>query len=487
MFAAVFLLAFLTQQPCLPCHPGEVERFSKSAMGNSVSRPTAEPDGQFEHRASGGRMRIFWQGGQLHHRIDQSGLTADLPAAYAVGFGNVGKSYLVEIGGQLFQSPAAFYTAKHAWAESPGYENDPVLDFWRPIDTSCLSCHTGSADRTALTPITCDRCHGDPQQHLNNPVPGTIVNPAKLTGRERDSVCEQCHLEGATSILNPRKHWRDFKPGEVLESVQITYILRAKDEKLAELAAVSHAEQLALSACKRGAPTKLWCGTCHDPHGPVNIEEVCRTCHAQAQLAATHRPAETNCVACHMPKLQAADISHAAITDHRILRRQNAEPLQANIAEQLVAWQQPAPALVDRDLGLALFNLARSGRPQGSYPESFRLLSTAVDDAATDAAKGYMLLGSGHAQASVEYFRRAVAAEQTSAEYWLDLGVAQQAIGDTIAAAQSFNESIGHNPADYRPYRALAAIQKEPDAAETVQRFLRVNPQSILMRLKAGS
>jgi tetratricopeptide (TPR) repeat protein len=501
MFSVILLFAAAVH-PCLPCHSGEVERFSKSAMGNSIARPANEPAGEFDHRVSGGRMRLYWKEGELRHRIEQSGLTADLPAAYAIGFGNVGKSYLVEIGGHLFQSPAAFYSAKHAWAESPGYEADPVLDFWRPIDSSCLSCHTGSVQQTGNTvtlgPITCDRCHGDPVRHLRNPVPGSIVNPAKLTGRERDSVCEQCHLEGATSILNPGKHWGDFKPGGVLENVQITYILRAKNTQLAELAAVSHAEQLALSACKRAEPAKLWCATCHDPHSPAGdhraqINGVCGSCHPRPELASSHQPSDANCVACHMPKLQATDISHAAITDHRILKRPTGTPVQSHAAEQLVPWQPPLPALTNRDLGLALFNLARSGRPQGSYPEAFRLLSEpgSSADATVESAQGYMLLGSGHAESAIEHFRRAIAADDGNPEYWLELGVAQQAAGGAAAAEISYEESIRRNRADYRAYQALAALQKQNGrttaASQTLAKFLSVYPQSILIRLKEGS
>lgn len=498
----LFATAIQAQHPCLPCHRSEVEHFSKSAMGNSVSPSSGEPEGQFDHSASGARVHIFWKNGELRHQVEQSGLTANLPAAYAIGFGNVGRSYLVEIGGHLFQSPAAFYTAKHAWAESPGYETDPVLDFWRPIDSSCLSCHTGSVqqkeNRVALTPITCDRCHGDPTQHLKNPVPGSIVNPARLSGTERDSVCEQCHLEGATIVLNPGKHWADFKPGQALEQIQVTYLLQSENKGAA---AVSHAEQLALSACKRNSPAKLWCATCHDPHSSAGdhkqeISQVCGSCHAPDQLAATHKAADTNCVGCHMPKIRATDISHAAITDHRILKRPADEPIRtpANTSQRVVAWKNPAASLTNRDLGLALFNLARSGRPEGSYPDAFRLLSASaspVTDATVQAAQGYMLLGSGHTQSAIECFRRAVADNDASAEYWLDLGVAQQAAADNRAAEQAYRESIQRNPTDYRPYQALAALLKKegkPDlATQAVQQFLQINPQSILMRLQPGT
>jgi tetratricopeptide (TPR) repeat protein len=230
-------------------------------------------------------------------------------------------------------------------------------------------------------------------------------------------------------------------------------------------------------------------------HKP-QINQVCGTCHAQAELASTHQLTDTNCVACHMPKIRASDISHAAITDHRILKRPSDEPIhrQTDIGGNVVPWKNPESSLVNRDLGLALFNLARSGRPEGNYPEAFRLLAASASpaaDAAVQAAEGYMLLGSGHAQAAIVCFSRAVSDNDQSPEYWLDLGVAQQAAADNTAAEHSFRESIRRNPADYRPYQALAALLKkegqEGSAAQVTQQFLQIDPQSILMRLRPGN
>jgi hypothetical protein len=142
------------------------------------------------------------------------------------------------------------------------------------------------------------------------------VSPAKRAEKQRDSVCEQCHLEGVTTILNPGKDWWNFKPGEPLEETQAAYVLRGGENETTEVAAVSHLEQLALSACKRANPGKLWCATCHDPHSPAGdhepeISRVCRTCHARLQLSTSHRRRNEGCVGCHMPKLRATDISHA--------------------------------------------------------------------------------------------------------------------------------------------------------------------------------
>ncbi len=502
---AVFLgAAFALQSgnaqthPCLPCHPREVERFSKSPMARSLSAPSNEPAGSFRHDPSGSRVRVFWNEGSMHHEIDERGLSANYPIEYAIGAGKVGQSYLIELGGHLFQSPAAYYTAHAEWNASPGYESDRVLDFSRPITSDCLFCHAGAVKREGqsvqLTPISCDRCHGPGEKHREHPVPGTIVNPAKLAIRARDSVCEQCHLEGATVVLNPGKYWWDFRPGEALEEVETHYVYRTHKDQQFSIAAVSQAEQLVLSACWRASAGKLWCGTCHDPHAEAvdrkqQMRQTCESCHPAAQLASTHPAGQEDCIACHMPSRRAVDVSHAAVTDHRIARRPGTIT-DAKTGRFLAVWHDSKPEFAERNLGLAFFNTARQKQSVEDFQQAFNLLSklpAAQDDADVSAAKGYMLLGSGHATQAVECFERSVHYSPDKAEYWLDLGVAEDGAGNGAAAEQAFRRSIQDDSYDYRPYKALASLYKRTNRSEqaqsVVEDFLRLVPQSILMRL----
>jgi len=466
-------------------------------MGRSLGTPANEPAGEFVHQPSGSTVRILWKNGVMHHRVEERGLSADYPIVYSIGKGKVGKSYLMELGGHLFQSPAAYYSTHSEWNAAPGYESEHVLDFSRAITSDCLFCHTGSVKQTAakteLAPISCDRCHGPLETHLQRPIPGSIVNPAKLSVRERDSVCEQCHLEGATTVLNPDRGWWDFRPGQALEQFETNYVYRTTDDQRRSLPAVSQAEQLALSACLRGSGGKLWCGTCHDPHGtPVNrkqqIKQICESCHVAAQIASNHVGSPDNCVECHMPSRQAGDVSHAAVTDHRITKYPEAPP-NPKTDKFLAAWHDPPAGLAERNLGLALFYTARQQHSREGFQQAFRVLSRLPgdNDPPVAAAKGYMLLGSGEAQRAVEYFKVAVRKTPNDAEYWLDLGVAEGAVNDSSQAIAALQRSIEENPYDYRPYKALADLYKRTDQIDKVQlpvdRFLKLVPESIGMRL----
>ena len=476
-------------------------------MGQSLAKPSNEPAGAFQHSASGSTVQVFWKEGRLHHEVNERGLTADYPVAYAIGAGKVGKSYLVELGGHLFQSPASYYARHSEWGASPGYESERILDFSRPITSDCLFCHAGSvkpgAVETALAPISCDRCHGPSDRHRQHPYPGTILNPAKLTGRARDSICEQCHIEGATVVLNPGRYWWDFHPGEALEEVETNYVYRSAEDQPRSIAAVSQAEQLVLSACWRGSGGKLWCGTCHDPHGePVNraqqIRQICTSCHSSSQVAANHSAnqaaAQEDCVACHMPSRRAEDVSHAAVTDHRIARKPSAAAAEARPTDSIAPWYAAKAEFADRNLGLALFNVARKRQSAGDFEQAFGLLSklpAGQEDAEVSAARGYMLLGSGRAQAAVNCFKNSVQREPGSGEYWLDLAVAQEAVENPTAAIEAFRQSIRATPYDYRPYKGLAdQYQRTGDGAQghaVLDEFLRLVPQSILMRLEQSS
>jgi predicted CXXCH cytochrome family protein len=319
-----------------------------------------------------------------------------------------------------------------------------------------------------------------------------IVNPAKLPVRERDSVCEQCHLKGAAAVLQPGKQWWDFQPGQKMEAVAIHYVEAAPN---ASIVAVSHAEQLSLSRCVRAAGNRLWCGTCHHPHGAAKadrtaeIRQVCTSCHPVETLAAQHaNPQTADCVTCHMPRRPTADVAHAAVTDHRIVRRPG-EAGAASVA-RIVAWKPDESPAAARNAALAWFAYAQKNKTPAVAQEAYQRLESITGplrDAAVEAASGYLLLEFGKARSAIPRFEQAAQQQPGNAEYWLDLGVAQDAGAEGPAALDTLQHAMSLDEYDYRAYLAAAKIydrMKLPDQAKrVVQRYLRLDPQSLTMRL----
>lgn len=307
----------------------------------------------------------------FHHEylVDADGQTIYDQAErvdFALGSGQRGRAYLIEKDGLLFQSPLGWYSTESRWDLSPGYHPDSHPRFQRRIGDGCLYCHAGRVaeageDRYGSPVFTesaigCERCHGPGGDHValhrqENPAGSrhdTIVNPASLEIAQRESVCNQCHLQGEQVIRRYGREFFDFRPGDLLEDVFV--VLRGEDRIDAQGRAqvVSQVEQMRSSRCYIGSEAMLGCISCHDPHRRPSPEERvdyfrdrCLNCHQddgcelphEAQLAP---PALGSCVHCHMPPLETTDVPHTAQTNHRIPRRPD----------------ETSPALEDSETGL---------------------------------------------------------------------------------------------------------------------------------------
>lgn len=470
-------------------------------MGNSIAPPAARPAGVVRHALSGSVIEIEEQNGRMIHRLSENGFTSEFSIDYQIGNGLAGFSYLVRIGDYIFESPASWYN-QHGWDVSPGFGNLPGLDFTRGITSDCLFCHTGAtkfADpdgrklaSATLVPITCERCHGPTENHLRRPVPGSIVNPAKLTGQKRDSVCAQCHLEGEARVPNPGKAFTDFRAGQDLADVLAIYV-----DSGAEAGAnvVNHFEQLAESHCARQSAGRLWCGSCHDPHGEpadrvTQIRNVCTSCHRSLSQAA-HPLKELDCVACHMPRSPAADVPHTAITDHRILRRPESSPIiPGGTPRSIAAWDEPPAQFLDRDLALAEIMVGYQKHVPEMQDAGMSLLqksaASLVNDPVAASALGSMLLIEGRTAEAVEWNRRAAEKQPQSADYAFNLAIALHGIGDIAGTERELKRAIELDPSLERPYITLVSLYSEQgrkeDALATIDQYLKWNPQNIKFR-----
>jgi photosynthetic reaction center cytochrome c subunit len=449
---------------CQFCHASQVEGYAGSAMAHSLRRAGQEPEGTVTtpeakitmHSSPTGCWQRLQSGGDItNYRID-----------YVIGSGNHASGYLLDLGGHLFQSPVAYYSSRHAYDLAPGYEGLANPDFTRPVAEACLFCHSGTALHVPGTSnqyrspafsaeaITCERCHGSAEKHLNDPRAGTIINPAKLEPAARDSICEQCHLLGVGRVLNPGKKFSDFRPGESLEDVFTTYRIDSPAGADAQkFKVISHVEQLARSTCARKSDGRLWCGTCHDPHSepvePVGFfRSKCLSCHT-GKFPDSHPDKESNCIGCHMPRRDAKDGGHTAFTDHRIQRRPEAQQALPETAD-IAAWREPAPDLQKRNLGIAYVNAGAERRSPPLIVRGYRMLTEVQDqfsgDSAVFTAMGTaLLLGKQSSEAELA-FERALQLDPSSVAGETNAASAYLQGGDIDKAVSHLERAVAMDP-----------------------------------------
>lgn len=357
---------FVGSQVCARCHSEIAAKYQShpmaraAAVNDEQASPLVTPEHPVVFEEGPYRYRVSLEEGRVVHReelLDSRGkvvTTQAVNADYALGSGVRGRSYLVDRGGLLYQSPVSWYSQEQKWDLSPGYSLDvSETRFERRVTDDCLGCHVGRvavadrevADRTGSPPflelgISCERCHGPGREHVafqegsreGGEGADSIVNPAKLDPWRRDSVCFQCHLSAKRVPRHGRRHY-DFRPGMGLEEIWTVLVHGDDTGQGTPDKSVSHVQEMYSSRCHNGSEGRFSCTTCHDPHGvPDSAGRVawydsrCLDCHQQ-QGCALPEPERLSaeqagsCIGCHMPRRAAGDIAHTSQTDHRIQRR----------------------------------------------------------------------------------------------------------------------------------------------------------------------
>ncbi|MCO6456908.1 MAG: tetratricopeptide repeat protein [Pirellulaceae bacterium] len=349
---------------CAECHAEIASRYAEHPMGQSLARigderpiedyahPSFSPDQRRQYLVERRGDEVFHHerladphGEWIYDQAEQ--------VNYVLGSGQLGRSYLLERHGTLYQSPIGWYTSGARWDLSPGYDRATNPRFQRRVGDGCLYCHAGRvlseaprSDRYeppvfAELSIGCERCHGPGEEHVRRQrasggEPGrdpSIVNPAHLDFDRREAVCYQCHLQGESVIPRFGRSMFDFRPGQRLEDSLIVLVGKTRVDAQGHARAVSQVEQMRSSTCYLQSSQRMGCTSCHDPHGVPREEErvtfyrqACLKCHQEDACALEpaerqQPPADDSCVHCHMPSKQSSDVPHTAQTDHRILRR----------------------------------------------------------------------------------------------------------------------------------------------------------------------
>ena len=314
-------------QVCAECHEKVVARFRHTPMARALD-PVAQAeilrahpsltfqDGTFQ-------WRIVREGERSVMTVSGKGQTITAPLLWAFGRGQAGQTYVFERDGALYESRVSFYNAVNGLDLTMGAQQSQAHNIddaaGRRMDAigarECFGCHsTGAVSGTQLhlesirPGVGCESCHGPADQHVaavraGNAAAARMPNLGKQTAEEVAELCGRCHrtwsqiaLNGPRGVLNVR-----FQP-----------------------------YRLTNSKCYDTADARIACSACHDPHGALETSATaydtrCSACHSAVQHTKTCPVAKSNCVSCHMPKIELPG-AHARFTDHQIRIVRAGEP-----------------------------------------------------------------------------------------------------------------------------------------------------------------
>jgi hypothetical protein len=505
---------------------------------------------------------VYQQNGEMYqsaYELNKSGrkiYEIDHKIDYVAGGESVGYSYLFQVGPWMMQAPLSYYAHSQTWELSPGYAADDV-GFTRVMTTGCLLCHNGQPDpvgrevgtypdgrfkdppfRFGELGVSCETCHGPGALHVQemqankgkvlaaNEVDTTIVNPAKLSPRLADDLCQECHQAGDAQVVYPGKSVLDYRPGTPLAETIAIVKRPIKPEQRAEADRLEanppirgSLEQplwwknstLELSKCYTATHGQLTCSTCHSIHNPPApghekeaYRAACLTCHTvQSCTLKPQDPkrvaAEDYCVQCHMEKRPVAGIAHSNDTKHRIVRYPG-QPLPD------AAFVQPTPDLpgllwMNRPAGeagermpdlvqlQAYFTAAR--KDPSLWPLWFRKLTelstTRSDDPTVLNSLGAVALAQkkDNAKAALEFARALTAGSEEPTTY-LNLATALQNLGHGREAENILEQGVALYPYSSALNSNLAmeyaANGEAWRARSLVEKYRAVFPEDATMR-----
>ena len=504
--------AYVGSLACAGCHGAIYRSYARTAMGRSMQRPAeiALPvPAELNQPSIQRRFRVYRDGSDLYqseYALNGSEKIFDdlHKLEYAIGSGVNGYSFVVRRGNYLFQAPLSYYSKTRKWELSPGYETGD-LGFSRVVAASCITCHSGRPqpvpDRDGLyrdppileLAITCENCHGPGSSHVEQAGKASaIVNPARLGPRLAEEICIMCHQGGDARVLQPGKNFSDFRPSMWSNQVLAIFKLSPAEGDLLE-----HHAAMNLSRCYSASGGRLGCLTCHDPHSEPAKTEIttyyrakCLSCHTDRSCglppAARNGDAANDCITCHMPKRDLAQVSHSALTDHRIMSKPR--PAIAPQSSDLIHVNAPPggsalPALT----WLRAYGQLAARRPdfEPRYLAALDELSrTDPNDPLVLAALGKRAMADRDPQGDIrarKYLEQSIAQGSTAPSTYHDLAEVLARNGHPQQAIVVLEKGLDFAPYARELYRALAqnyrALGRQGRMRKTLDRYLELFPQ----------
>jgi predicted CXXCH cytochrome family protein len=315
---------YVGSKSCEKCHEQIYARWKKTPMANVVRDPREHPEAIIPDLATNTVAKFTKE-------------------QVAFVYGSLWKQrYFTKIGDDYFPLSAQWDVTDHKWLP---YFVKNGTDWWaplyppdnlqRPTGPTCDGCHSVDynihSKQVAEWNVGCERCHGPASEHLEHPTRGNILNPARMKYVEANDTCIQCHSQGRP-LNNPIEgKYYDWSVGYRV-GLELRDFWQLEEHTLGETTFTHFPEGTAHKNRMQGNDfvqsvmyrRGITCFNCHDVHGTEHyaqlrkpVDKVCLDCHGPMSLNGprtatleehTHHKAGSagsQCVACHMPKIEA--------------------------------------------------------------------------------------------------------------------------------------------------------------------------------------
>jgi len=326
---------YVGSEACTRCHASVAASAKDTEMTKALLRPE---DSEILRSRDGHSFQLESYLYKLEHTphgyqfaVSQGPDSATQPIAWAFGDGNISQVYVTEKQGTYFESHFSYYGGIAGFDRTTNQPRraesiQSAVGRKVPLNETrrCFACHATAVTaeggfNDVIPGVMCEACHGPGADHVAAMKAGVeggegfIMNPARLDRSASVDFCGSCHMT-----------WVDVQLEDLMGASTVRF----------------PAYRLENSQCWAKGDARIACVGCHDPHkplvrNPAYYDQKCLGCHVTTSTAVPGKDhpgkacpqADHNCVSCHMPKRELADM-HYSFTDHdiRIVRAGEAVP-----------------------------------------------------------------------------------------------------------------------------------------------------------------
>ncbi|HEY2472927.1 MAG TPA: cytochrome c3 family protein [Terracidiphilus sp.] len=323
-------------EACQKCHAAIYEHWKKTPMANVVLDPRQHPNAIIPDLKTNTVANFT---------LDQVALV----------YGSKWKQrYFTKVGDDYYPLPVQWDVGNKKWLKY--HVPDAGADWWaafypsdnmhRPTGPTCDGCHSVNYDIHSKQPtewnVGCERCHGPGSEHVAQPSRTNILNPAGMDDVASDDTCIQCHSQG-----RPRAGLIDGKaydwPVGYHVGLHLASYWKLEDVTLGHTDFFHFSDGTAHKNRMQGNDFVqsvmyrhgVTCASCHDVHGTDNYaqlrmpaDKLCLECHGPGSPNGprtatleehTHHKngsAGSQCLACHMPKIESEGVPGSFVRSH---------------------------------------------------------------------------------------------------------------------------------------------------------------------------